>query len=443
MIQTIIVADDMTGANVSSSLLAKNGIKVGSLIHLSQLERYKDFEAFGVHTDSRCVEPEEAYARVYNTVQELKQVPTRFFNKRIDSTLRGNLGKEIDGMLDALDNNAVVIVVSAFPNSGKIVVGGYMLVHSQPLEKTDVANDPTSPVTTSVVEQVLKQQTKYQVGSITIETVLKGTEAVREGILKLNAEGCRIISVDASTNEEIDVIASATISSKLPFISVDPGPFTEALVKRLTPKAEVRNKQKILFLIGSVSTIAISQIINLAAVHEPYTVKINAERLIYEELREAEISRVTDEVLANLPDHQMFLVASRIDPEDKLDLAEVARSQNRTLQEISETISSGIAEAGKRIVDRSGEQFGGFYTSGGDTTKAFLAITNTQGIEIKDEIIPLAVYGRIMSGDLGGKAIITKGGLIGDKNTLVQCADYLKNKISAAFFNKEEEVAER
>jgi len=172
MFKTIIVADDMTGANVSSSLMAKNGIKVGSLIDSSNLEKYKDFGAFGVHTDSRGISPEEAYQRVYKAVKELDTIQVHFFNKRIDSTLRGNIGKEIDGMLDALNNGETAIVVSAFPSSGKIVVGGNMLVNGKLLEKTDVANDPTSPVTTSVVHSIIEKQTKNNTVMILINAFL-------------------------------------------------------------------------------------------------------------------------------------------------------------------------------------------------------------------------------------------------------------------------------
>lgn len=430
MIHTIIVADDMTGANVSSSLLAKKGIRVGSLISYEDILSFHDYEALGVHTDSRGVSPQEAYERVYNAVKELKSVPVDFFNKRIDSTLRGNIGKEIDAMLDALDQDEMAFVVAAFPTSHKIVIGGYMLVDGTPLEKTDVANDPTSPVNTSLVKNVIQSQTKYKTETISMEIVLSGTDAIQQEISRLKDSGVRIISFDASTNEEIDTIAQAVLNSNIPFIAVDPGPFTESLVVGLGKQGEIKQKQKTLFLIGSVSTIALSQIAKLRSDYNPYVVKIDTKKLLTQHESVAEIERCVKEVLENLDDSQMFLIASRIDLEDKLDLFQVASELGMTVQMASEQISQGIARIGKRIVDDSGDQFGAFYTSGGDTTKAFLKITHTQGIEIKDEIIPLAVYGTVMGGTLNDKAIITKGGLIGDANTLTLCANYLQTKIS-------------
>lgn len=147
----IIVADDLTGANVSNSLLAKNGLKVGSIDTLNDVNNFGKYDALGFHTDSRGDEPQIAYQKVFNYTKKLKSDDISFYNKRIDSTLRGNIGAEIDGMLDALGANYTAMVVPAFPSSGKIVVGNFLLVDGVMLEDTDVKNDPTSPVTTSRV----------------------------------------------------------------------------------------------------------------------------------------------------------------------------------------------------------------------------------------------------------------------------------------------------
>lgn len=132
--KTIIVADDLTGANVSNSLLAKNGLKVGTLDNFDDASDYSQFDALGFHTDSRGVNKEDAYKAVYNITKKSITIKTRFFNKRIDSTLRGNIGAEIDGMLDSLPVDTVAMMVPAFPSSGKIVIGNYMLVNGTPLE---------------------------------------------------------------------------------------------------------------------------------------------------------------------------------------------------------------------------------------------------------------------------------------------------------------------
>ncbi|MDK6370294.1 hypothetical protein, partial [Aerococcus sp. UMB9870] len=92
--------------------------------------------------------------------------------------------------------------------------------------------------------------------------------------------------------------------------AVDPGPFTYYLVKNSSQDTGVKTKQKMLFTIGSVSTIAIAQIARFRAELAPYVVKIQAEDLLYDGPDQAEIDRVKNKVLQHLDDNQMFLVAT-------------------------------------------------------------------------------------------------------------------------------------
>ncbi|MGX7106841.1 four-carbon acid sugar kinase family protein [Hutsoniella sourekii] len=432
--KSIIIADDMTGSNVSNSLLAKHGYKVGTVSNSENIENYEDYDALGIHTDSRGISPEDAYDTVYKEMEHLKNLDVKFFNKRIDSTLRGNNGYELNAMLDVLGDDTLGIIVPAFPDSGKIVIGNYMLVDGIPLELTDVKNDPTSPVTTSRVINVFKEQTDREIGVISMETIMLGISAIKDTILALKENGAQLIIIDACTNEDIETIARATLEANVDFVSVDPGPFTYYLVKHSSTVGSEKNKQKMLFVVGSVSTIAISQIARLRAELDPYVVRIDAEKLLYSGKREAEIERVTSKVLSRLDDYSMFLVATMIEKEDKLNLTEAADKAGITPREASALISKNVAIIGEKIASKMGSQLGGVYTSGGDITQAFLELTNTTGIQIKDEIIPLAVYGSIMGGDLDHKAIVTKGGLIGDEFTLVECAEYLETKISSQFY---------
>ena len=47
----------------------------------------------------------------------------RYFQKRIDTTMRGGIGVEIDAMLDQLSEDTVAVVVPAMPQSRRISGG--------------------------------------------------------------------------------------------------------------------------------------------------------------------------------------------------------------------------------------------------------------------------------------------------------------------------------
>lgn len=437
--ESVIIADDMTGSNVSNSLLAKDGFKVGTISDIDELENYKNYDALGIHTDSRGLIKSEAYNTVKINMEKLKNTNPTFFTKRIDSTLRGNNGAELDAMLDVLGGDSIAVVVPSFPDSGKIVIGNYMLVDGIPLEMTDVKNDPTSPISTSRVINIFKEQSEREVGVISMETILEGKEAIKDTMIALKDNGSEIILIDACTNEDIETIANATLESKLNFVAVDPGPFTYYLVKNSKENTVSKNKQKLLFVIGSVSTVAISQISRFRAEFNPYIVHINARALLYDNQSEKEKKRVENQVLNNLDENEMFLIATMVDREDKLDLGIEAEKAGLTKYQASTIISENTADIGNKISKRMGSSLGGVYTSGGDITQSFLKSTGTTGIQIKDEIIPLAVYGTIMGGKLSGKSIVTKGGLIGDEYTLTECAEYLQTKIANDKYEIDEE----
>lgn len=432
--KALIIADDLTGANVSNSSLAKNGYKVGTINNTRDIKRYENYDALGLHTDSRGISAQEAYQAVQEKMEAVKDLKVGFYNKRIDSTLRGNLGSELDAILDYLPKGTIAIIVAPYPDSGKVVIGDYMLVNGVPLELTDVKNDPTAPVNSSKVSAIFEEQTKRKTAVITVETIMQGKQAITDTMCALKAGGAEIIVVDAFTNDDIDVIAQATLAMNQPFVAVDPGPFTYYLVKNSDHTELPKSKQKILFTIGSASSIVISQIAHLRAELAPYVAKIDAVELLYPQRREQEIARVRDLVLSHLEDNHMLLVATMVQKEDKLDLGKVSHEAGISKQQASEIISENVARIGSEIALAMGDELGGLYTSGGDITQAFLERIGTAGIQIKDEVIPLAVYGSIMGGKLDGKAIVTKGGLIGDEYTLFQCAKFLSTKIASNYY---------
>lgn len=432
--EVIIVADDMTGSNVSNSLIALYGLKVGSLIDPDQVNHYKEYDALGVNTESRGVESEVAYNRVKELTNKVKHLDPKFFSKRIDSTMRGNIGGEIKGILDALGEEYVAFVVPAYPDSEKIVIGNYMLVDGILLELTDVSEDPTSPVNTSRINSIIGEQTDYSIGTISMETVALGEEAILDTINALIANDVRIITIDATSNEQISVIANAVNNTNVPFISVDPGPFTQQIVNITKDEGSTKSKQKAVFLIGSASPIAVDQIAQFRSEFNPYVERIDVHELFEKESCQREIDRVSQAILDNLSDHQMFLIGTMINKDDKLNLNDVSEKFNISVHEASDIICESIAEIGNKIFKTANDEIGAVYTSGGDVTLAFLERTEAEGIQIVDEVEPLAVYGHVMGGLLDTKSIVTKGGLVGDRYTLSNIAEYLTTKISTKFY---------
>lgn len=437
MLKTVIIADDLTGANDTGALLAKNGLRVGTLLKKSDINKFQHFDVLSITTNSRGMLPSDAYERVSSVVSLFTNKEDIFFSKRIDSTLRGNVGYEIDSIIDNLGDNTVAIVVASFPDSGRVSIGDFLLVNGVPLEKTEVSKDPTSPVNTSRVTEIVKKQSKYNVGFISLDKVLKGAEVIKYEVLEKVKDNNRIIVIDACTNKDINEIAKACVESKLKFVSVDPGPFTAYAAHIFYKKDEkLKTREKVLCGIGSASNLTREQINFLKVKYNPLIVKANTMDFLNKEKKDKEINRVINEVVDKQNNYSILIVTTTTDENDVLDFAEIERTYKLNKKQCSNLITEAIAVIIHGVINRLGNKIGGIYTSGGDVTEDFCNKIKADGIDVKDEVIPLAIYGRVIGGIFDNKPIITKGGLVGTKDTLSVCVNYLQTKISSEYSNE-------
>lgn len=439
MSKVVIIADDLTGANATSVLLVRKGFKAITFLNLNKYNsrEYEDLNVVSISTDSRGVEGQVAYNRVKDIVDFFEDEKVTLFSKRIDSTLRGNIGVEISAILDNLNDDTLAIVVPSFPTSGRVCIGGYLMVNQLPLEKTDVAKDPKTPIHTSSVVKLIGEQTDYKMGFIQLDQVLKGIETIKEGILSEKKKGARVIVIDATTDNDILKIAKAVKRADIKAISVDPGPFTAALAEEHLEVPSGGPGQKVMLTVGSVSNLTRKQLDEVRLRYSPLFVNVSALNLIYDEKRRNEIKKVVEKIVKDVSDYDVIGIITTSKEEEVLDLNKIGKELKISEEEVSERISEGLAEITIEVLERTDSLIGGLFTSGGDVTVSVCKSLKSAGIEVKDEVLPLAVYGRITKGAYNNMPIITKGGLIGDDKATIKCIEYLLTKLSNEYHSKE------
>ena len=437
MPKVLIVGDDMTGVNSSAVLLSRQGLRCATFFDLDLYtpEEGKNLDVVVVSTDSRSIAAQEAYDRVDKAMKKLYDSSVQLVNKRMDSTLRGNIGPELKAILDNVPKGTMALMVPVFPTSGRVCIGGYLMVNQVPLEQTIVAKDPKNPITTSKVVPLVAQQLDEPVGFIELSTVLQGSEAVKKAILQYNDEGVRVVVIDATTNETVADIAKAAKATGLPIVAVDPGPFTSAMTAEVVEMEEARG-QKVFLTVGSVSDNTRRQMEDIRLKYAHHLVNVSVLDLIDDAKREAEIERVVQEICVNQDAYEVLGVTTTCWECDVIDLGKVAAEQGTTQDEISQRISKGLARITVRVIEELGDCIGGLFTSGGDVTVAVCDALQAICIEVKDEILPLAVYGRLHKDIFDKHPIVTKGGLIGDDTAISKCVDYLLIKLSNESYAK-------
>ena len=209
--KTLVVADDITGANDIAVMYAKSGLK--TVTYTCGTETlFQAGEAVCVaDTDSRFLEPEEAYRRVYDAV-ELAPDCDRYFDKQC-SVFRGNIGAEFDAMLDALGEDFAV-VVPGYPENGRTTINSIHHVHGVELAQSQFRNDPVHPMKESDMCRILASQTRRRVGAITVEDLDKGAEHLKKALEQARQTNQYVI-FDTRDEKDLALIARVIAREKV------------------------------------------------------------------------------------------------------------------------------------------------------------------------------------------------------------------------------------
>ncbi len=195
--QVLGIADDTTGALEVGSQFAAAGLRCSVT-----LERGVKANSPGlveaVHT--RHVAPEKARYRVAYRAASARKAGIPFLYKKTDSTLRGNIASEFQGLLDVYPDKTV-LYAPAYPALGRAVINGQLYVDNIPLARTAFAADALNPAVEGSIPELLRRGCEVPV-------LLAGTAQELETILSRGAPGS-IVVCDGKANRDLKWAAAA------------------------------------------------------------------------------------------------------------------------------------------------------------------------------------------------------------------------------------------
>lgn len=426
------VADDLTGATTTGVLLARSKARTAVFFNEEAAEKAEgldELDAVLISSNSRALPANEAYEKVKSGTQALKRMGVKYFTKRIDTTLRGGVGIEVDAMLDTAGEDAVAVVVPAMPQSRRILVGGYSVIDGVALVNTPVAQDVRTPVKENYIPRLLCGQTKRKVGLVTLDKVLKGEEAVRKALEEERNAGCGVIVVDAITLGDVEEIAKACMELRWNVVAVDPGPFTSklafhrGLIKEEEPNVPPEtdeNGKTVLIAAGSATPVTKKQMEVLCEDKRHVRISVDPLPLIeggdaamdeaFKAVHKAvELMESETQPRAILFETALHGELLNLDEEDNKRHYAGGMSANRINAGLGTIISQVLEQAGR-------EKVAGLYTTGGDTMVNVCYQLGVECIEVMDYVIPQTDVGRLV-GSYDGLPVVGKGGLTGNDNT--------------------------
>jgi len=422
-----IIADDLTGANDSALQFYLQGANTQILFSGNgDIENTSDTQCWAVTTETRNLSAEVAFEKVKSTADNLidKLNPDYFF-KKIDSTIRGNIAVETLTVLNELKWDAAV-VVPAFPDEQRITVGGYHLLRSMPIERTEVSHDPKAPICEShlptLLECQLLEEYRQLVGHIELKTIMKGAGPILMKVNELIAQGRRLIVADAVSNTDLEQISLAIKKIDKKVLPTGTAAFAKALAKQWFGMADFDeiHQQKIVphlpkcIISGSATQLCASQISALKS--SEYFDNFAEYNLQFDDIRNSVCENMVTDIVANLANGKNVLIHTT-------ELQNVSHGEDD--EENDENISfpnlitDYLSDLAQQIKLRTKVIF---VFIGGETAYKSCERIGATRLQLIDKVtgpIPLCV-------DYNGQYVVTKSGNLGNVQTVVEVVKYFE-----------------
>src|SRR5690625_1838782 len=124
-----IIADDLTGANDSGVQLIEKGINTSVYFDIPKQQDHLD-SGIVIDTNSRAISRNEAVAVTKQAGEFLKQAGYVTIYKKMDSTLRGHIGTELQALYETFQPE-FVFIAPAFPALGRTTRDGIHYVRGE------------------------------------------------------------------------------------------------------------------------------------------------------------------------------------------------------------------------------------------------------------------------------------------------------------------------
>lgn len=410
----LVIADDLTGGLDTGVQFALRGIISRVMVNRRKWQNGKidEGQVLILDTETRGMEGPKAYKTVKDIVKDACRDGVNCIYKKTDSGLRGNIGYELQGVLDGLDGG-LLHYVPAYPKKGRITRQGVHYVDGVPVAESSFGADLYEPVKYSYIPDIIHEQSRIPVER-------DGSQSIAEDGEK------RIRLYDASDEKELDRIAGRVAGWEDGGVTLMAGcaGFAEALCRTIRYEPEeglkLEKKDKFLAVIGSIHPMAERQ--------TDFALRSGFERLELSEehLRERYWEREEGCMLLEMwkekcrESQKILLDAGRLFGEhDITDYAERAGLEKETVRrriaDCLGTVTCALMQDTESVA---------LMVTGGDTLAGVMRSLKVEELIPKGELLQEVVYSEFVR-DGRHAGLLSKSGSFGEESLLADLAAIL------------------
>ena len=423
--QYAVIADDLTGAGDTGVQFSKAGLAARIVLGDWNTDALAGADIIVAQTESRALSPEMAYATVHACSRKLAESGVLPLYKKVDSTLRGQIGAELDAMMDVW-NIKLALLCPAFPANGRTLAGGYLMVDGKLVSSTPVGRDPVTPVRESHIPTLLAGQSKRRVQSISCTDIAKGLEHL-QSIFSSLEKADAIIVADAMQDADLALLTQAAQTAAPETLLVGAAGLAAPLASYLGTLQ--RRRKPVLTVVGSVNPVSREQLKRLQSSGVGLFLATASDLLAdgqsWQNILE-EKSRKLADLLIQGTDVALATPGNREEVEEML-------NQGNTIGLERGELTARIALRTTEIAARSIELVGndavaGLVLTGGDMAQAMLEHLGSLGVDLHTEVSPGIPLGILNGGKAQGMRVVTKAGGFGAPDALLRAVHLLSEQ---------------
>ena len=399
-----------------------------------------------INTQSRGLASADAAARVGAVCRELTAAGRTVWFKKIDSTLRGNVGAELAALHAALAP-CVIVCTPALPAEGRTVQGGVLKVAGEPVMATPyrdeipaAAGAAGAAASSAVIDIVRRQWPGCRAAHLPARPCRREIAAVAHGPVDL-------VVADAASDRDLNALAAAPggvarggrrlvwagAAGLLRALALagatglDAAPRTDG--DDPVGNSDPAHPAPLVLVCGSRRILSRRQVDFAAAAARPLMVRPSAapgaaacaqrwhasggaEGGAPGPLSAADAAALSAKALAGGRD--LFLCAPPL-----------AESAAWPSAPVAETVAADLADLAARALASATVLPRALLLVGGDTAYACLRRLDIRRLVLCGEAEPYVPWGRVLGGSWGGLVLVTKAGGFGDRHTLRRVCGFL------------------
>ncbi len=417
MLRILILADDLSGAADCGVACVSAGLE--TLVALRHTDEDPAADVLSLDADTRRMAPDRAAEEFDRLIRIYAANPDLLLFKKIDSTLRGNVGEELAAALRALRDmrtnypRSVALMAPAFPAIGRTTRNGTQFVHGQPLHDLDIWRVQGMKGHAHIPDMLQGAGLKCEVlGLDAVRAIRSGDSALNEQ-MNSAARHADVLVCDAETDSDLLAIAAASMQLDCRPIWVGSAGLAYQLPRaaglaRNTAAAPISLPPisgSLLFVIGSLSRNSHEQVRLLSSFSGTIAICVPPEVLLAGE-RHSDWLKYARELEHAIQVNEDVVLSPKTEP--RIDLSQ------RPL--IATTLARMAASVAPSI--------GALVASGGETARAVFESLGVARLRLLGELekgIPISVtenWGRPLP-------VITKAGDFGGTDALLKCSQFL------------------